>query len=122
MSEAERLGRHQSHQERPGQTGPIRHGHRVEFRQLDLGLSQGVVNHRQNPLDVCPTGDFRHDAAEAPVQIVLRRDHGSQHVEFVGHHRRGRLVAGRLDRKNANHGELTTSLLLCGTTLPGSCK
>ena len=45
-------------------------------------------------------GDLRHDAAEAPVQLVLRGDDRGEHRQLVGDHGRRRLVAGGLDRED----------------------
>ena len=51
-----------------------------------------------------PRGDFRHHAAEAAVQIVLRGHDRGQHLQPIGDDRRGRFVAGGFEGEDV-HGE-----------------
>ena len=108
---AQRLRRHQPHQQRPGQPGPIRHRHRVEIGERDARLRQRLVDHRQNPLDMRPRGDLRHHAAEPLVQPILRRDDRRQHFKLIGDHRRRGFVAGRFDGENLGHVKYVRSQL-----------
>jgi hypothetical protein len=45
-------------------------------------------------------GEFGHDAAEALVNLDLRRDDGRDHLAPVAHDGRRRLVAGAFDAEN----------------------
>jgi len=49
-------------------------GDGVQIARLKLSPTERLVDDRQDSLDVCPGGNFRHDAVEALVQVVLRRD------------------------------------------------
>ena len=77
--------------------------------ERQAGLAQGLVDHRQDALDVGPRGDLRHHAAEAAVQIVLRSHHGGEHFQPIGHDRRRRLVAGGFQGEDV-HGAFASSV------------
>ena len=47
-----------------------------------------------------PRGDLGHDAAEARVQVGLRRHDGREHAAVVRHDGRSGLVARRLDAED----------------------
>ena len=61
---AEGLGRHEPDQQRAGQSRRIGHGHGVDVGQRQVGPLERLVDYRQDAFEVCPRGDFRHDAAE----------------------------------------------------------
>ena len=48
-----------------------------------------------------PGGELGHDPAIGRVQRILRTDHVRQQRRAGGDDRRGRLIAGRLDRQDA---------------------
>ena len=102
------LAADKSHQQRAGQARRVGHGHGVDLLERQAGLAQGLVDHRQDALEMGAGGDFRHHAAEAPVQVVLRGHDRGQHLQPVGHDRRGRFVAGGFEREDV-HGALASS-------------
>ena len=59
-----------------------------------------LVDHRRDQLEVAPRRDLGHDAAEARVQLGLRRDDVRDDLAVVGDDRRGGLVAARLDAED----------------------
>ncbi len=64
-----------------------------------------LVDDGQDPLDVRPRGDLRHDAAEAAVQLVLGGHDAAENLQGVGDDRRGRFVAGGLQEEEVRNAE-----------------
>ena len=96
-SEGERLGGVQPDQERAGQ--PRTSGDR-DGRQVGPaypGFGERPPDGRHDGEEVLARGDFRHDAAEAGVDLHLRGDDVGERPAPAGDDRRRRLVAGALD-------------------------
>ena len=101
--ERERLRRAHAHEQRAGQARAVARGDGVDRLELDPGLAQGVGHHRHDEIDVRAARDFGHDPAVLRVQVDLARHHRRPDHSNVLDHRRGRLVARRLDSQDQNH-------------------
>ncbi len=65
---------------------------------------QRLGDHRRQQFDMGPACDLGDDTAEPGVQVDLAGDHRRHHRVAIGHHRGGRLVAGRLDAQDQRAG------------------
>ena len=95
--ERQRLCRRHADQQRPHQARSGRGPHRGDVGVVNARLRQRLRHYGDEPLDVGPARHLGDDAPVAGVQIDLARHHRRQHLLPAGDHRRGRLVAGRLD-------------------------
>ena len=80
----------------------------LEWNAADLvepnpRLLQRLVDDGKQALQVSAGGDFRHDTAEAGVQVGLRRDHVGEHGRLLGEDGGRSFVTGRLDGEEV-HG------------------
>ncbi len=97
QANGEHLGRADADQQGADQARRMMHGDAADLIQTHAGLAQRFVDDRQQSLQMCPRRDLRHDAAEARVQIGLRRDDVGQDRRLVGEDGRGGFVAGGFD-------------------------
>jgi hypothetical protein len=96
----ERLRRGQPDEQRPDQAGPARDRDPVDVVEPRTGLLQRLPDHRRDQLEMPPRRDFRHDAAEARVQVGLRGDDVGADRTVLGDQRCRRLVARRLEAED----------------------
>ena len=88
----ERLRSGDPHEQGADQPGPRGDGDRV-----DLVAVECLGDDRRDQLQVPPARHLGHDAAEARVQLRLRRDDVRDDLAVLRHDRRRGLVAARLD-------------------------
>ena len=88
----ERLRRRDADEQRADQAGLRRHRDRVRLVTVER-----LLDHGRDQLEMPATRNLGHDAAEARMQLVLRRDHARDDLAVVGDERGGGLVAARLD-------------------------
>lgn len=74
-----------------------RYGDGPQVRQGNAGLSQGLINDRQDAFDVSPRRDFGNNSSEPLVQFVLSRDDTGEDSPLVVDHGGRRLITGGLD-------------------------
>ena len=103
MDVGEALGRLHAHEQRADEPRPLRHRHCVEGRVLHRRLGHRARDDGADVLDVVAGGELGHHAPEGRVDGGLAGDDAGQDAGPVLHHRRRRLVAGRLDTEDA-HG------------------
>ena len=84
----------------PASPGVLATATASKSRQLHAGAAQRLVDHRQNPLDMGPGRDLRHDPVEPFVEMVLRSHDRAQDLQRFRDHGGRRLVAGGLDRQD----------------------
>jgi len=98
------LARHQSHQNAANQARSRRGRNPLEVPRLHSGAIERPDNQRIDDLDMGARRDLRHHPAEGRVRRDLAHHFVSQNlarpVGLEPHHRRGRLVARRLDAQN----------------------
>ena len=64
--------------------------------------TQRLIQHWQQPLQVGPRRHFRHDAAEASVQIGLRGDHAGADAQLLREHGHGGFITGSFDAEKVH--------------------
>ena len=100
----DRLGGGEPDDDAADQAGAGGGGDAVEVAEAHIGLDHRLGDDVVEHLDMGARGDLRHDAAKGRVLVDLRQHDVGQDlaVTVVGalDHRRGRLVAGRLDAEN----------------------
>ena len=104
VHERDGLGHLHAHEQRAHEAGPLGHRHRVQVGVAEPRLRHGPRDHRADVLDVVSRRQLRHHAAVRRVDLGLRGDHVGEDAAAVLHHRRRRLVAGRLDGQHASPG------------------
>ena len=70
---------------------------RIDIGHPDPGVSERLLDHRSDELEVPAGCNLGHDAAEACVQLVLRRDDARVNLTVRADDRSRRLVARGLD-------------------------
>src|SRR5262245_45123882 len=88
------------------------HGDAADVSQRYLRLAQRLVDDRKEALEVRPRGHLRHDAAEAGVQVGLRRDDAGQHARLVGENGGGGLVATGFEGEEEGHSLASASMYI----------
>jgi hypothetical protein len=94
--ERDSLRRSDADEERPDQAGPACDADEIDVVERCAALVERVADDVRDELEVPPRRHLRHDAAEARVQLGLRRDDVRPHAPVLDD-RRGGLVARRLD-------------------------
>ena len=96
----DRLGGGETDEQRADQPGALRHRDPGDVVEPRLTIVESRSEHGADELQVPSRGDLRHHAAVAGVELRLRGDDRREHDTLTGHHRRGRLVAGRLEAQD----------------------
>jgi hypothetical protein len=79
-------------------------GYASELIEANCGLPQRFIDDWKKALQMSAGRDLRHHAAEAGVQVGLRRDHVGQHGRLVGEDGSGGFVAGGFDAEEEGGG------------------
>jgi hypothetical protein len=87
----------QPHEQRSGQSWPIRHSNGVQVLPPYVRVAERLFDDRRDGLDVRARGQFREDAAVLRVQIHLRSDHVRQNGASPLDNGRRRLIARCFD-------------------------
>ena len=95
----QRLGSRQTDDQRPGQTGTRRHGDAVELGQVHPGGGRGLLQHRDDRLQVGTRRHLGDDPAEAHVLLHRGCDLVGEQVIATDDADSG-LVTGRLDAQD----------------------
>ena len=94
------LGGREPDEQRADQAGALRHGDRVDIGERRARLAERGLDDGHDELEVAPRGDLGHDAAEARVQVGLRRADAPRDAAVAAHDGRAGVVAGGLDRED----------------------
>ncbi len=73
------------------------HSDAIDLVPVEAGLLEGLVDHRDNPLDVAAGRDFRHHSAIWVMQLNLAGDNVARQLTTVDNNAGGRLVATGLN-------------------------
>ena len=114
----QRTGDRGANQERADQSRPGGIGNAVNGLRRGSCLGDGLVDHRQQPFDVVPRGQFGYHPAMLAVQLDLAENPVREQALVAVKHGNGGLVAGGLD---AEHFHNAMFLIFRGqiTTIPG---
>ncbi len=96
----DRLRRSEADQEGSDQPRALGDRNPVDIGEGRVPCRERLADHRGDKLEVPPRGDFWHDAAEACMQLGLRRDDAGEDLALVRDERRRSLVARGLDPEN----------------------
>ncbi len=102
--DAQSRGHGGSHQERAGESGPLRVGDEVDVCERTPGLGERLARKRQDAADVVARGEFRHHAPVEGVQVDLRMQGVAEHAALAVVERNAGLVAGGLDAEGEHAG------------------
>ncbi len=94
------LGRREPDEQGADQAGALRHGDGVDIGERRIRLAERGLDDGHDQLEVAPRGDLGHDAAEARVQVGLRRANCAVDGAVPAHDGGAGVVAGGLDRED----------------------
>ena len=78
----------------------MRDGDELDVVERRAAVVESLLDHGYDQLEMAPRRDLRHDAAELPVEVRLRRDDVRSDLAVSGDEGGGGLVAGRLDAED----------------------
>src|SRR3990172_3794502 len=84
-------------EERPDEARPLGHRDGLQIGEGDPGVTERLLDDRDDDLEVAPRRQLGHHAAVGRVDLVLGGHDGGQDLRAVRQDRRRRLVAGGLD-------------------------
>ena len=97
-SKRQGFGCRESYDERTGQSWESRNSDGAERIGLDSGLFERRVEHRQDPLKVCTSGDLGDHAGKLLMQQFLSRYALGEHASMGIDQSCCGFIAGRFDR------------------------
>ena len=86
--------------DQPGSGGS---GNGVDLADTDIGFVQHLADQSGQDFDMGAGGDFRDDAAERAMRVILADDRLRKDLPVASDQRRGAVVAGRFKGEDQRH-------------------